>query len=329
MRVFLALLVTAILALPAQAAVLGDVNYDGQVDLTEAVYALRAAANLPLPQAPTPEEQAELEDVVNSVAMAMGDSYSAVSGMDEVNEVLEYLGLDNVSGETALAVAQSLKDQLVALDECVDFEGTVQSKTFTITFLSNANCYTVTGSLTLTVNSVSVEGISYSVQYNNIQYDGCTINGSSTVTVKVAGSQVTITQTPTNLSVCGNTLSGTISITYDVITGAVVSASVDATYSYTLDGEPVTVAADLTYTPDGGYSGTLDVTMGGETYTCVAAGLVIDPDCGVPIAGTLEINGITLDFSGTTCENPNVTVLVHGFPVTLSLEEAAALFMGI
>ncbi|MFH2099693.1 MAG: hypothetical protein ABIJ95_09305, partial [Pseudomonadota bacterium] len=71
MRVFLALLVTAILALPAQAAVLGDVNYDGQVDLTEAVYALRAAANLPRPHAPPPPGPAGPGGVGDARAQAL------------------------------------------------------------------------------------------------------------------------------------------------------------------------------------------------------------------------------------------------------------------
>ncbi len=325
MRPALALLFAVLFAFPAQAAVLGDVNADGQVDLTEAVYALRAAAGLPV-QGPTPEEQEELEQVANSVAMALGESYSAVASMEEVNEVLEYLGLSTIDSDTAAAAFQDILNALQAVNECVDWSSSLPQKTVTITFVSTPNCYTLTGSLTVTVVTATTEAITYHVQYNNLTYDGCTINGSSTVTVTNNGTQVTIKQEPENLTVCGTLLNGVISLTYDVATLTLVSASVKGTSVFTEGEVTTTVVVDLTYTPTGGFSGTLTVTEGDQTYECTATNLVLSSECGIPTSGTLTIDEITLDFSETTCENPTVIVMVRGFPVTLSLEEAIALF---
>lgn len=300
------------------ATIPGDINNDGQVGLPEAIYALQCVAGIKT-NLPTQAEIDELENAVNYAAMAASDSVDTVYSTEELDDILAYMGLSDVQGESALDIAKAL---ITGGFNCGSMERVLSTVTYT--FNGNVDCGGVTGTIAVTPQ-YSEGKISFNIVYTNVVQGDCTINGSGTTTFTAAGSQLIIRHQSDNLTICGQQMNGTTTATVNAITGALISAEVQGAYAYD-DGQVQTATVvDMVYA-DGKLNGTATITSGGQTYNCTFTDVVIDPVCGIPTAGTITIDEYTFDFSETTCENPTVTTTVHGIPVTLSLEEAMAIY---
>ena len=298
----------------AAATLTGDINSDGKIALEEAIYALQCVAGLKT-GLPTQEEIEELEEVVNYAAAAASDSLDTVSA----NEIISYLGLSEVSGESALAVALALKNGSF---EC----GTMALNGTTVTYTFNeGNDCGVTGSVSVTP-VVSQGSVLFSIVYNDVVQGECAINGSGTTAVQKDGENIIIGHQSDDLSVCGQQMDGTTTVAYN--SGTFVSATVAGVYSYFEGQTEITAEVDLVY--DGTtLNGSATITIDGQQpYDCEFSDVVIDPECGIPTAGTITIDGTTFDFSQTTCENPSVITTIHGIPVTVDLDEAMAMGQG-
>ncbi len=193
-----------------------------------------------------------------------------------------------------------------------------QNGSFTVTY--NGSCG-ISGSVT---GSMSNDN-SMTMTYDNVTTeDGCTINGNITMTFDQSGTEGSVMISYDNLSVCGQTVTGSVNGTYDSTTGE---------FDVNLDGESVTISSDgetttasidtnLTF-DESSVEGSTQVTIENETYTCTVQGVVIDPECGLPTSGTIQISDgtetITIDFSNTSCSNPTVSYTYNGELVIYNL----------
>jgi hypothetical protein len=196
--------------------------------------------------------------------------------------------------------------------------------TVTYTFSGDVDCGGVTGQVAVTPQ-LSDGKVSFNIVYTNVVQGDCTINGSGTTTVTVDGPNVIFGHQSDNLNVCGQQMDGTTTVTINAVTGALVSAHVEGEYAYDDGQVQTTTVVDLVYNGTT-LNGTATISTGGEDYTCEFIDVVIDPTCGIPTAGTITIDEYTFDFTDTTCENPTVTTTIRGIPVTLSLEDAMAIY---
>ena len=300
------------------ATVPGDINGDGNVGLPEAVYALQCAAGIKTTVL-SQEELENLEDAVNYAAMAAAGSMDTVHATEELDDVISYMGLSDIDGENALAIATAL----VANEfDCGNMVRTVSTVTYT--FNGDPSCGGVTGTIAVTPQ-VSEGEISFGVVYTNVVQEDCTINGSGTVAATAESTNLIVSHQSDNLNVCGQQMNGTTTVTYDAATLALLSATVEGEYVYDSGQMQSTTVVDLAYTTEG-LSGSATITAYEQTFVCTFEDVVIDPVCGIPTAGTITIDEYTFDFSETTCENPTVTTSIYGIPVTLSLEDAMAMY---
>jgi len=113
----------------------------------------------------------------------------------------------------------------------------------------------------------------------------------------------------------------------------VVRIDLNNTVTYVVDGEVIVVDSNLVYLDSNGdhvneIDGTVVVTKGRKTYEFIFEDVTLDTACGIPDGGTITVNGIPMDFSATTCENPTVIVTIRGRQVELSLDDALNLVLG-
>ena len=316
---------------PVFAETIGDVDGDGRVGLTEAVYALQVTAGLV--SRPSGEAVKGVEEVLNYTAEALADSQNAMDGTEMISTLISSTCID-----TALS-AGSIEDALTAFSNC-DFSGCgtydYEKKLsplrieLSYTFTKPETCAGITGSLLITVTWDSEnQQIVLEADFDNLVGPECTLDGSATITGDVTGNTLTLHMDADSLSMCGSTLNGTLDATYDIITFEMESMTINGTSRYYDTEEEIwmeVVLTALTYTPDSGISGSAIVTFETtppEEYTITLSGIVLDPTCGIPTDGTMVIDGtITFDFSETTCDDPTVIVMIGNFPVKMSLEDA-------
>ncbi|SHK92868.1 hypothetical protein SAMN02745216_04324 [Desulfatibacillum alkenivorans DSM 16219] len=65
--------------------------------------------------------------------------------------------------------------------------------------------------------------------------------------------------------------------------------------------------------------------MDERTCDCTLENITGDSACSIANGRTMAISGVEVDFSGTSCANPCVTVTVRGRSVQMSLEDAVAM----
>ena len=181
----------------------------------------------------------------------------------------------------------------------------------------------VDGVITVTVTKPE-SAIVFELDYDQVTVGTCTIDGQASSTLSFDSGCITYTHTSTNLTACGTTLNGAFSVTVDATDGSLESASMANTATYDSGDGEITVVSDLTRDSQG-VSGDVDLTTEDGYYDCALYNITIDWACGIPNGGILEVNGVTLDFSNTACDNPVVTATVRGVSAELSLEDAVNL----
>ena len=308
---------------------IGDVNGDGKIGLVEAIYALQVSSGMIV--RPSDDQVKGVEDVLNYTAMAMADSRNFMAGTEMMASLLDRTCLGDAFS------AGNLDDAYNTLFEC-DFsacgEFTHNIKTDGIElnyiFQHPETCDGISGSLNIVAHFDSgSQQIVLVTTFDNLAGSGCTINGSATFTGTMNGNDLTLHVEADDLNMCGSTLNGLLEdLTYDPEISQIVSADVNGTFTYYDTEEDVSVKVvltNVTYTPASGINGSATVTFDTNppgTHTVTLSGIVPDPQCGIPVQGTMIIDGkITVDFSETTCENPTVVVMVGNFPVRMSLED--------
>ena len=298
------------------------VSGDGRVGLPEAIYAMRAIRGEG--EGLTEAERLATQKAVNATALAFADGYDSVDDLSGLALISSAMGLAEAQQAAGNDVQSFIQSLLGLTFPC----GTVENQLTTLifTFTGGQDCPNISGTVSVTPSLVE-GGLSFHMVYDNVDVDGCVINGSADTTLVVEGSLVTATHVFDSMTICGQSVTGTATVTYDAA-GQVVAVTRTSQNIYDLEGAQVTVTTNLTYHSDTGLSGTALISGADEQdYEAAFENIMIDPTCGLPTSGTLTVNGIEMDFSGTTCENPSVSVTYNGVTVVVSLEEAMAIFL--
>lgn len=329
--ILLALSVHVFAANPVFAEAIGDVDGDGKIGLTEAVYALQVAAGLI--SKPDPAQVKAVEDVLNYTTDALADSQNIMAGTEMIATLVDSTCLGGV------LAAGTIDDAYTALSGCnfsdcgtftYDKKVAPPRIELSYTFLGSEACGGISGGLIIVATYDSENHqIVLAATFDNLTGPECTLDGGATITGDVTGNLLMLHVEANSLSMCGSTLNGTLDATYNLATLVIQSATINGTSRY-YDAEAdiwINVAlTNVNYTPSSGISGTVTVTFESdqsETYSITLSGIVLDPVCGIPTAGTMVIDEtITFDFSETTCDDPTVIVMIGNFPVKMSLEDA-------
>lgn len=308
-----------ILTCPGYAAVKGDVNNDGKLGIPEAVYVLKTLAE----PAETPDT---VEPRANDAAVAL-----SMENVGDMTDILMDMELDKVSGKKRTDILSIIKSLTSNPFLCgtKSTEGTPIPTAIVFTFDENGDCG-VTGTVKVTP-VLSGTTLSFTIEFVDVTKGvNCEINGTTTASFSNADDQVVIKNTFSNLSLCGRTVSGKVTVIYNKTTGK-VSIKGDPSESFTIEGSQVTFTLDdFSYSKtEGGASGTLTISDDSGSHTYEFSNIQIDTACGLPNNGTLTFEGYTIDFSETTCDNPVATVTPPVGPAfTVNLKQAKDLLTG-
>ncbi len=288
-----------------------DVNSDNRIGIEELVYVLwRITAN---------GEKDHIEDAMNFVTLSLSDTEKDVEDLGRMAEVLSLTGLDQGGSGSRSSARDIVSDLLSLLFPCGDIERGA-SNAVIFTFTGTEACGGITGTLKATP-TVSDGAISYYLEYEDISNGECAISGSAIMATSFEGGQVTTNYTISDMSICDQSFEGSVAITYDSSEHA-FSITADSQDTYTIGDTKATVTTNFSYDPQGGVSGTAVVDTGDQVYNCELNSVQTDPNSGLPVSGTLTINGIEVDFSNTSAENPLATITVDGMSFDVSLEDA-------
>ena len=265
-----------------------------------------------------------LEDPMNALLAAVGGDNST---QEAIGNLLDEAGLWQAEDRLRARKIEGSVSDLFGFYNGFEFAcGTLDAaplqKKITITFDGSEPC-NAAGEVIVEVDKPD-DTFLYTLTFNNVTTQACTINGQTTGSFVFGDSTVTFTHTSSNLQFCSNTFDGTSAVVINTSDGSLESITIDTDLSLEMDGEAVVVQAKLIYDSNG-INGTADIKKGRKTYECVFENVTIDTACGIPNGGIITINGIEMDFEGTTCASPNVTVTVRGRSVEMSLEDAVAM----
>ncbi len=228
--------------------------------------------------------------------------------IQQLNNIAYYMDVSSGSGEEFQCGTLSHNDQIIVYifngnEECGGLSGTIRQS------------YSTTG-----------DSYEWNAEYINVTDGTCSINGTAYYNFSIGDNMLTGLYEYDNLSVCGNTYSGSYQMSVDMSTGSITYNLSSETYNY--DGL-ASVETDYTFTLAGGtisLSGSASVVADGETFFCTADNLAVDPNCDLPVSGsfvvqTSDSETAEFDFSNTSCDNRTVTYIYNGVEYTYDLND--------
>ena len=280
----------------------GDLNGDCRIGLEEATLALQIVSGLH----PIPDQtiQNMTQAIVLSQAV-VNNSMSYMAGIENIATMFESLGLQQIS---------SLNDFLDVINNTNFQCGTITKASinqYVFDFSSeDTTCKDLTGKIILTINADK----SILLEFQEFGNSQCIINGTTTLQLAFETTNVVVTLGLNELTICGQTIVGQVSFIYNLI-----NQTTSIELSIAFDGKQIEVK-DISSNPTDGTSGSVTVEIDGATYGCTLTNVKFDTNCGIPNSGAMTINGTTINFDETSCENPTVTVMINGKPVTMDLQ---------
>jgi hypothetical protein len=297
-----------------------DVNKDNKIGIEEAVFALQFVAGFV--SGLTGEQQSDLEQAANVSALEMDDIQKTAEKLEQLYDVLNYTGLNNVQGQ----IRSWEQDIQKIISNLLNGEfpcGTIEREglaSVLFAFSGNPDCAGVTGKVKITPYLFAGD-VFYNVEYADVTKGDCSINGKATVKISHEKSQITARGTFDDMTICGQNFSGTAVVLND-LEGKELSVRGESQDTYSTGGPEITVKAEYSYSQTEGITGTALMTKGEDTCDCQFENVKIDSECKLPTSGSLTVNGIQMSFSETSCDNPVVAGAINGFTFNISLEEA-------
>ncbi len=304
-----------------------DVNGDRRVGIAEAVYALQIAAELK--QEVTEAEKTLLENRINAALLSLAEDSKKMSELETMSAVLVHINIAEMQTQikrSSSSVAGKAFDLLNTPFPC----GTLEMKDMLSTavafnFTGKTDCGGIAGTVTVSP-FISEEDIGFNMTYDNITVKAaepgkpdCTVSGNTVTHVSAENGRISATHTFDSMNISGQEIDGTVTMTYDT-SGQLFSVSGTSQHDYTEGDFQCAVAAEFSYSPSDGFSGTATITTGMQTCNYTFDKLQTDPGCGVPTAGSLNIDGTEIMFSNSSCMNPLVTATLNGVAVDVDME---------
>lgn len=202
----------------------------------------------------------------------------------------------------------------------------VQDDVMEFTFLEGQGCRDLNGTVKIRSTGQG-RNQEWELEYSDFNAGNCAMNGVVHYRLGFDEKKMTGDITYNNFSVCGETRSGSLTYVLDMNANQITYDLKTDNYAYSGD---ISVAADFDYiepeTENGSemIRGTATVTVNGTVYTLSTDGVSIDPECGLPNSGTVTVSRpdkdpVTVDFSGTNCNNQSVTYFLNGVEHTCQL----------
>ncbi|NWH05656.1 hypothetical protein HXW94_11775 [Desulfobacter latus] len=298
-----------------------DVNKDNKIGCAEFNFILQRLAG-----------QREAEPDTTQVTCA---TQSAIAVMDQtieqvksLNTVMDLIGLMDESLASVSNVNELKAAIENAADPCVTHDFSLISQAYTIDMTS---CNNISGAVTLKPTYTD-NNIGYTIDYDNVVVPTknggtCTINGTTAAAVSFTNGTISFIYQPSNLTVCGNSVNGTLAVTYNTTTQA-TTVSVETQTVTVYCGETADIKTDLVLTyagadsnviVNGNIESIITLEDGKQIHTTSLDNVEIDTSCGIPVGGEATVDGILIDFSNTTCQNPTATAYIDGTPVPVDL----------
>ena len=298
-----------------------DVNKDGKIGVEEVIWLLQLISGFTLPI--SAEEKTALENTANTGAAVLTDIEEDIESLEQISSILNYMGLNKIqqNQRESFSVQDIISDLMK-----IDFPcGSLSNESFNLIFTFNGDsaCGGITGSVKATPFLSEDKQLSYTVEYENVTNGDCTVDGKANVNFSVEEGIINAAHTFSNTEICGQNLNGSVIMTYDTA-GQMLSITGNAQNTYTVNDIETAIDVSYSYNSADGITGT--ATLNNQTYF-EFNDIKIDPACGVPISGSLTIDSTELDFSNTSCDNPEAEVTIKGITFTLSLEDAKNLFV--
>ena len=291
-----------------------DVNGDGRIGIEEAVYALQVTAGVIIPGM-TARERSALDNTANYTVLSLARGEKYFEKLDLIADILAYTNLHRMPFLTTAFPCDNADSESV-FQTILDSSGKML-----FDFAEGSVCEDITGTL-----EADGSHPAYDIEYRDMQAGDCLINGISTVKFSTENDRTTADISFDNMFVCGEKLEGNTVISYDDA-GTLLSAESESRVIYSIDDSAAIVSASLSYSHSQGISGTTGVDTGMETNTCEFSSITTDSEFGLPVSGTLSVNGAEVDFGGISPDYPVATATFNDANFDMNLEAAGNAYL--
>ncbi len=270
--------------------------------------------------------QKEVEDAAQYSLASMDDNANDAQDIQKLYDVSENIGLGESQAAIANRTALGYLPAATTTFPCGTLE--YDEQTFTVVF--DGSCDTISSGTIGYDSSGTVGDKLYTMDFSEVVYGDCTIDGSADTQFSATADMISWTYSLNQMAICGQQYDGTVTLNLDPNSGEITYELYSQNYAY--QSGSISVETDIDYSDVNGISGNATVTINGKNYQCIAANIVVDKTCGVPIKGTLTVQGADgntaiFDFKDTTCENKTVLYTLNGETHTYDLGETAEMII--
>ncbi len=282
--------------------------------------------NTPSTQTPAATTQGDVQNAAKYSMAAMSDKAGDAADIKKLHTVNS--NIDPDQNRSANSLRSALADDTD--NDSIPFVcGDLRIDQGTISLVFNGSCENITGTVSYAFSGETGQR-AHDLTFTEVTYEDCTINGNVNTAFELENDLLVWTYNIEDMNICDEDYNGSVTLTLNPETGEITYELYSEEYDY--QSGSISVDTDIDYSEESGISGNATVNINGQTYQCVASGIIIDKTCGVPTDGTLTIKGadgkeVVFDFSNTTCENETVTYTLDGETHTYDLGEMATMII--
>jgi len=262
------------------------------------------------------------QKITNFSSSLISDSNEEIIIIDRLTDIFSKMDLSTLIDNLKQTQTRSAGDldqmiQNIDFSSCGDLSVQMnESLSIVYNFKAMPDCGNITGTITV-VPSIADQNVT--LFFDSLLINKCRVNGKTTITLTSELTLIHAKITFENMSVCGIMMNDSYDITYDRLTGTLVSAQTQKIIKTLFRHMTLQIPSTITYDAESGLNGYVAIPIMGKSYTCTFNEVNIEEKCGLPISGTLNINELEVNFDDLSCENRTINGILDGIHVRIEM----------
>jgi uncharacterized glyoxalase superfamily protein PhnB len=177
-------------------------------------------------------------------------------------------------------------------------------------------CDNITGTIKV-IPSIADQNLT--LLFDDLLINKCLVNGKTIITLTSELTLIHANITFEDMSVCGIMINNSYDITYDRLTGNLVSAQTKKIIEALFRNMNLQIPSTINYDAENGLNGFVTIPIMGKSYTCNFNAVNIEEKCGLPISGSLQINEFEVNFDELSCDNRTINGILDGINIKIDM----------
>jgi len=262
------------------------------------------------------------QQITNFATSLLSGEYEKISYIESLTEIFSKMditkliqNLKQTQSRTNVDPAQIIQD--INFSSCGNLSvDTSEGLKIVYHFQSMPDCQHISGTISVVP---SIQDQTIVLLFDNLTYNECLLDGTTIITLTSELTLIHATITLDHMMICGKEINHAFNITYNKITGKLVTAHTLKTIETLFRNIIIQIPSSLTYDAETGVNGSMTIPIHGKSYTCTFNSVKIEKKCGLPLSGTLKINEFEINFNDLSCDNRIINAILDDIEITIEM----------